>query len=284
MKKEIKQIFITVFLVFIISGFSLGIAIFLQNMLEDSVNLSPFLIFFLLIITGSILLVRWNEYQKTRKSFSMSEYRRALPTILTDAFANRKKEEKQLRKALNHMENREYEQAIEILMRMESLCEHTKESFVIFFLQAQCFYYRHQYREALILYSRALEERAVYPAANKKAECLQMLGDPEAALHAYHDAAELEPKIAEPCMQIAYICCHMQRYEEALDWIDEALAREPDNAFAYMLACECYLMLDNHEAVEEAFHAACDCGADSELLEESLHTLIVQMNEKTKKE
>ena len=274
MGKWIQKIFQTVMLIFMISGISLGVVIFLQTMIEANFNIFPLLFLFSLILAGSILLVRWQSFRKERKRFSMLYFRRTNPLILTDAFSKRKKAEKQLCKALNHIENIEYDRAADLLMRMEAICTDEKERFAVFYLQALCFHFSSQFQMALSLYSRALEERAVYPAASGKARCLDRLGDLEGALEAYRYAAWLDREEALPCMRMAYIYFNMKEYEAALECIDEVLVREDDGCFAYILAAKCYAMLENREAMEDAFQNACACGADPEILEEELKSMV----------
>lgn len=98
---------------------------------------------------------------------------------------------------------------------------------------------------------------------------LEAAGRDTEALAAYTRAAELMPEVPDPLIAAGAACSRLNRFEDALTWLDQALEIELKIEAAYATKIECLTQLGEHDEAETTFYLS-----QQALDEPSAHCLV----------
>jgi tetratricopeptide (TPR) repeat protein len=252
----------SVFLVLFCIGFT--VALILEKFIGAKVNFFLLAGFFVFCLALGYLFFCLFSSKIQRKHFSIAFYRANYQKIIGDAFLSKRKQEKMLRKALDAMQNHEYEKGIRILETLQPLCVHADERFTAIFFQA-LFYDRLSLPLAAIpLYEEALDVKEHSSAASNLASCLERTGDLFGAIEMYLYSIELDAENPYPYNNLSHLYFQTEEYARSLEYADLALQRKHNFKEAHAAKAYCYAMLGEQENFERALRKAVMFGADQE--------------------
>ena len=264
MKKILMKILSACGTLFAVGCAAFTVATLAEGFIEAEVN--PFLLIGLAVLCIGIgyLCFRLLGPRIHKKSFSIVFYRANYQKIIGDAFLSKRKQEKMLRKALDAMQNHEYENGIRILEKLQPLCTNAEETFVTLFFQALFYDKLQLFQAAIPLYEEALDVKEHSSAASNLASCLERTGDLEGAIEMYLYGIELDEENPYPYNNLAHLYFQTEEFALSLEYADKALNRKYNFKEAHAAKAYCYAVLGERELFEKSLRQAVTYGSDRE--------------------
>ncbi|MGP1310783.1 MAG: tetratricopeptide repeat protein, partial [Phycisphaerales bacterium] len=88
---------------------------------------------------------------------------------------------------------------------------------------------------------------------------LDAAGKHDAAMEAFRDAHDLDPKESSPMLAMGAICLRIDKIHDAVRWFEAAAKAKPDRQDAYVHLIDAYGRLSRHDDAETAFYQALHC-------------------------
>ncbi|PSN18326.1 hypothetical protein C7271_13070 [filamentous cyanobacterium CCP5] len=157
----------------------------------------------------------------TVKPAPLSAKKRANPEDLTGRFADRFSTEVLNRMAASAVAHRQFEQALTILNQLVARCPREARYYCN---RGLVYFQAGQFLEALADFNQAIGlSQHLDQTFNNRANCYAALGHIEAAIADYAQAIDLNPFNIKARINLAVTLRELERYDEALDLLDEAL-------------------------------------------------------------
>src|SRR5262249_20438215 len=146
--------------------------------------------------------------------------------------------------------------AKDLLLRAEG--EHKADA-LAHFVEGMSFEENGELNKALVAYRKVLDvDPGQAELASRVATLLTRQDDFPQAIDVLKDAVKANPKATEPLLQLAFIYTkYMRRVDQAIDYVNKAIAIDPGNIDAYERLCEIALAAgDEKKALQSLDRAA----------------------------
>ena len=234
-------------------------------------GVSP-LIIILPVGTALLLLTMMKPKKKSAKPASNLE-KKARGEFAKDAFANDPKLEALFLSAIKDYNSNMPKAALNKLTKLAPQCTGDPEIYAVSMATAQCQLVIGKPLPAIKEYTRALTLHATPEVAMELGSCHQRLGNLDKARDSYEFALDLDPDCLEAYSRIAttYVADH--EFRTALDYANQVLDRDEDNASALATAAICHGLLKDPVMCQYYTKEAVDHGYSQKKIEETISTL-----------
>ena len=224
----------------------------------------------LLILAGLVLtLLKGNRRRRATKA----DYRAAYGHLISGAFQEEPKLEKEFFKALDDFNSRKYPACLEKLDALYAASPNRTDRFAVIVFTALCHSRMGQFEEAIRFYTSALQIREHSTVASNMGNCYLELGKFEEALEYFKRALRSDASNPNAYNNIAQLYIESGDFESALPYAEKALEINGKMPQALNAMAICHAMLGNETEYETYFRRAVACGSDGKSLRSYIENL-----------
>lgn len=224
----------------------------------------------ILILAGLVLsLMKGSRRGRATKA----DYKAAYGHLISTAFSEDPKLEKQFYKALDDFNRQKYPAALKKLEQLRISSPKSADRFAVTVFTALCHSRTGNYEEAIRLYSSALQIREHSTVASNMGSCYLELGKIEEALECFKRAVRADASNPNAYNNIAQLCIQTGKFAEAIPYAEEALSINAKMPQALNAMAICHAMLGNEAEYESYFRRAVACGSDGKTLRAYIENL-----------
>jgi len=230
----------------------------------------------IIAVVGMALLVTMKPKNKAGKPASDLE-KKVRGEFAKDAFANEPKLEEKFLSAVKDYNSNMPKSALNKLTKLAPLCTGDKEIYAVSMATAQCYLILGKPLPAIREYTRALSLHASAEVALELGSCHQRLGNLDKARDSYEFALDLDADNLEARSRIAttYVADH--DFETALEYANQVLDAEENNASALATAAICHGLLNDPVMSRHYTKLAVENGYSQKKIEDTVSALKKRM-------
>lgn len=226
----------------------------------------------ILIILGALIAMLRPKRRK-RVSNKKVVYQKAYPEYVTGAFAEEPKLEKQLYNAIDDYNFSRYAAGIKKLNALRKECQSTADIYAVTVFTALCYDGMQAYGDAIRHYSDAARIRGNSTLLSNAGMCAMRMGNFEEAEGFYRQAIECDNKNPFPWNNLAAMYFKAGEYHDALEFVESALALDPQMPQALSCAAICSALLGETEDYERYYRQAVANGYDGNKIKNAIKAL-----------
>lgn len=227
-----------------------------------------------IILVGLVIsIVRLTDKGSQSIRASKKTYKEAYKDLIGTAFSDAPKQEKLLYRAIDDLQNDRYGKMLKKLNKLSAHAVRSADRFAVAFFTALCFDNTGNYRQAISYYTTALQNRENSTAASNLGLCYSRTGNEDAAIECYLRAHRANDTNPYPLNNLAQLYIRRGEYAEALDFAQQAVARNDKLTQALSAIAVCHAMMGNTAEYEQAFRRAVSNGASGITLKNYINSL-----------
>ena len=224
----------------------------------------------LLILAGLVLtLLKGGRRGRATKA----DYKVAYRHLISGAFEDDPKLEKQFFKALDDFNRRKYTACLKKLDSLYAASPKRSDRFAVIVFTALCHSRMGQFEEAIRFYTNALQIREHSTVASNIGSCYLELGKVEDALEYFKRALRADASNPNAYNNIAQLYIETGDFSSALPYAEKALEINGTMTQALNAMAICHAMLGNEKEYESYFRRAVACGSDGKGLRAYIENL-----------
>lgn len=224
----------------------------------------------LLILAGLVLtLLKGSRRGRATKA----DYKTAYGHLISGAFEDDPKLEKQFYKALDDFNRRKYPACLKKLDALYAASPKRADRFAVIVFTALCHSRMGQFEEAIRLYTNALLIREHSTVASNMGNCYLELGKIEDALECFKRALRADASNPNAYNNIAQLYIETGDFASGLPYAEKAVEINGKMPQALNAMAICHAMLGNEAEYETYFRRAVACGSDGKALRTYIENL-----------
>lgn len=224
----------------------------------------------LLILAGlALTLLKGARRGRATKA----DYKAAYGHLISGAFDDDSKLEKQFFKALGDFNRRKYPACLKKLDALYAASPKRTDRFAVIVFTALCHSRMGHFEEAIRLYTNALQIREHSTVASNMGNCYLELGKIEDALECFKRALRADASNPNAYNNIAQLYIETGDFASALPYAEKAVEINGKMSQALNAMAICHAMLGNNTEYESYFRRAVACGSDGKSLRSYIENL-----------
>ncbi len=252
-----------------------SIVVLVMGILEGRQEVSFWLKGGLVIVSLTAAFIASLTGERTRKNLGSKKnlYHAHYGKFIGRAFETDAKAEKQFIKAVDCYAQDKPADGLPILKKLYDQCQTQDDRYAVVTFMALCLNDMQVYQKAIEMYAFSLRIKANSTIASNLGLCYERIGDYASAMDAYKQAIAIDPDNAFAHNNMAVVLIRQSNYEEALQYAGRAVRINQRMPQALNSMTVCHYMLGNMDEYQKYYRQAVSAGVDGDKLKSYLKSL-----------